>query len=75
MIGSTLPAADLVIRGASELFACDGGSTAGCIPGGMVAIGGEEILAAGIRAVDLQPGDGEKALAELRLAGAFVEEG
>jgi nicotinamidase/pyrazinamidase len=33
------------------------------------------VLAAGIRAVDLQPGDGEKALAELRLAGAFVDEG
>jgi hypothetical protein len=28
-----------------------------------------------VRAVDLQPGDGEKALAELRLAGAFVDEG
>ncbi len=33
------------------------------------------VLAAGIRAVDLQPGDGEKALAELRLAGVFVDEG
>jgi len=33
------------------------------------------MLAAGMRAVDLQPGDGEKALAELRLAGAFVDEG
>jgi nicotinamidase/pyrazinamidase len=33
------------------------------------------VLAAGVRAVDLQPGDGEKALAELRLAGAFVDEG
>jgi nicotinamidase/pyrazinamidase len=33
------------------------------------------VLAAGIRAVDLQPGDGEKALAELQLAGAFVDEG
>jgi nicotinamidase/pyrazinamidase len=32
------------------------------------------VLAAGIRAVDLQPGDGEKAVAELRLAGAFVVE-
>jgi nicotinamidase/pyrazinamidase len=32
------------------------------------------VLAAGIRAVDLQPGDGEKALAELRLAGAYVDE-
>lgn len=33
------------------------------------------VLAAGVRAVDLQPGDGEKALAELRLAGAYVDEG
>lgn len=33
------------------------------------------MLAAGMRAVELQPGDGEKALAELRLAGAFVDEG
>ncbi len=33
------------------------------------------VLAAGVRAVDLNPGDGEKALAELRLAGAFVDEG
>ena len=33
------------------------------------------VLAAGIRAVDLQPGDGEKALAELRLAGALIDEG
>ena len=33
------------------------------------------VLAAGIRAVDLQPGDGQKALAELRLAGAIVDEG
>ena len=32
------------------------------------------VLAAGVRAVDLQPGDGQKALAELRLAGAFVQE-
>jgi nicotinamidase/pyrazinamidase len=32
------------------------------------------VLAAGVRAVDLQPGDGEKALAELRLAGVFVDE-
>ena len=33
------------------------------------------MLTAGMRAVDLRPGDGEKALAELRLAGAFVDEG
>ena len=33
------------------------------------------VLASAIRAVDLQPGDGEKALTELRLAGAFVDEG
>ncbi len=33
------------------------------------------MLASAMRAVDLQPGDGEKALAELRLAGAFVDEG
>ncbi len=33
------------------------------------------LLAAAMRAVDLQPGDGEKALAELRLAGAYVDEG
>ncbi|MEX1334955.1 MAG: isochorismatase family protein [Candidatus Limnocylindrales bacterium] len=33
------------------------------------------VLAAGVRAVDLQPGDGEKALAELRAAGAVVEAG
>ncbi len=33
------------------------------------------VLARGVRAVDLEPGDGEKALAELRLAGAFVDEG
>ena len=33
------------------------------------------LLAAGIRAVDLKPGDGARAIAELRLAGAFVEEG
>jgi nicotinamidase/pyrazinamidase len=33
------------------------------------------VLAAGVRAVDLNPGDGEKALVELRLAGAFVDEG
>ena len=32
------------------------------------------VLAAAVRAVDLQPGDGERALAELRLAGAFVDE-
>ena len=32
------------------------------------------VLAAGVRAVDLQPGDGEKALAELRLAGVFVDQ-
>jgi nicotinamidase/pyrazinamidase len=32
------------------------------------------VLAAGIRAVDLQPGDGQKALAELRVAGAFVDD-
>ncbi len=32
------------------------------------------VLTAAVRAVDLQPGDGEKALAELRLAGAVVEE-
>ena len=33
------------------------------------------VLASGVRAVELQSGDGEKALAELRLAGAFVDEG
>jgi nicotinamidase/pyrazinamidase len=33
------------------------------------------MLAAAVRAVDLQPGDGDKALAELRLAGAYVDEG
>jgi nicotinamidase/pyrazinamidase len=33
------------------------------------------VLAAGIRAVDLQPGDGEKALGEVRGAGAVVESG
>jgi nicotinamidase/pyrazinamidase len=33
------------------------------------------VLASAVRAVDLQPGDGEKALTELRLAGAFVDEG
>jgi nicotinamidase/pyrazinamidase len=33
------------------------------------------VLAAGIRAVDLQPGDGQKALAELQLAGVVVDEG
>ena len=33
------------------------------------------VLATAIRAVDLQPGDGEKALTELRSAGAFVDEG
>ena len=32
------------------------------------------LLAAGIRAVDLADGDGARAIAELRLAGAFVEE-
>ncbi len=32
------------------------------------------VLAAGVRAVDLQPGDGEKALAELRGAGAIVDD-
>ena len=32
------------------------------------------VLAAAVRAVDLQPGDGEKAFAELRSAGAFVDE-
>ena len=32
------------------------------------------VLAAGVRAVDLQPGDGERALAELRLAGVFVDQ-
>jgi nicotinamidase/pyrazinamidase len=32
------------------------------------------VLTAAIRAVELHPGDGEKALAELRLAGAIVEE-
>lgn len=33
------------------------------------------VLAAGVRAVDLEPGDGEKAFAELRLAGVDVDEG
>jgi nicotinamidase/pyrazinamidase len=33
------------------------------------------MLTAGMRAVDLRPGDGDKALAELRMAGAFVDEG
>lgn len=33
------------------------------------------VLAAAIRAVDLQPGDGQQALDELRTAGAFVEGG
>lgn len=32
------------------------------------------VLAAGIRAVELSPGDGERALEQLRGAGAFVEE-
>ena len=32
------------------------------------------VLAAGVRAVELHAGDGEKALAELRQAGAFVDE-
>ena len=32
------------------------------------------VLAAGVRAVDLAAGDGARALAELRLAGAFVDE-
>lgn len=32
------------------------------------------VLAAGIRAVNVHPGDGERALAELRVAGAFVDE-
>ena len=31
------------------------------------------VLASGIRAVDLADGDGERAIAELRLAGAYVE--
>ena len=33
------------------------------------------VLASGIRAVDLQPGDGERALVEMRLAGVFIDEG
>jgi nicotinamidase/pyrazinamidase len=33
------------------------------------------VLAAAVRAVELQPGDGDKALAELRLAGVFIDEG
>jgi nicotinamidase/pyrazinamidase len=33
------------------------------------------VLAAGVRAVDLEPGDGEKAFDELRLAGVDVDEG
>jgi nicotinamidase/pyrazinamidase len=33
------------------------------------------VLARGVRAVDLQPGDGERALAELRAAGVFIDEG
>lgn len=33
------------------------------------------VLAEAIRAVDLRPGDGEQALAELRGAGVFVDEG
>ncbi len=32
------------------------------------------VLAAGVRAVDLEPGDGEKAFAQLRLAGVEVDE-
>lgn len=32
------------------------------------------VLAAGVRAVDLEPGDGEKAFAELRAAGVEVDE-
>ena len=32
------------------------------------------VLAAGVRAVDLEPGDGEKAFAELRSAGVEVDE-
>ncbi|MEA2026877.1 MAG: isochorismatase family protein, partial [Chloroflexota bacterium] len=32
------------------------------------------VLAAGVRAVDLAEGDGERAIAELRLAGVFVDE-
>ena len=32
------------------------------------------VLAAGVRAVDLAEGDGERAFAELRLAGVFVDE-
>ncbi len=32
------------------------------------------VLSAGIRAVDLHEGDGERAMAELRLAGAFVDD-
>ncbi|MFO7532920.1 MAG: isochorismatase family protein, partial [Candidatus Limnocylindrales bacterium] len=32
------------------------------------------VLAAGIRAVDLAEGDGERAIIQLRLAGAFVDE-
>ena len=32
------------------------------------------VLAAGIRAVDLAEGDGDRAIAQLRLAGAFVDE-
>jgi nicotinamidase/pyrazinamidase len=33
------------------------------------------VLSAGVRAVDLHAGDGEKAFAELRQAGVFVDEG
>jgi imidazolonepropionase len=47
MIGRSLPRADLVISGASELRTCDGSQSAGRIPHGIVAIAGERILAAG----------------------------
>jgi nicotinamidase/pyrazinamidase len=33
------------------------------------------VLAAGIRAVDLQPADGERALVKMQLAGVFIDEG
>jgi len=33
------------------------------------------VLAAGVRAVDLQPGDGERAMAELVAAGVDVVDG
>ena len=45
-----LPAADLLIRGASELLTCDestGAGPEGRVPRGAVAIGGERILAVG----------------------------